>query len=80
MVIVNSELVQLLEDDEVRAVLGHEVGHILSDHVPYQTALVILLQMTLLGPLPRRFKSIFREAGEGVEKAGEKLSDWLRRE
>jgi Zn-dependent protease with chaperone function len=52
MVIVNSELVELLEDDELRAVLGHEVGHILSDHVLYRTALMILLQMTSFGPLP----------------------------
>jgi Zn-dependent protease with chaperone function len=52
MVVVNSELVQLLEDDELRAVLGHEVGHILSDHVLYRTALLILLQMTSFGPLP----------------------------
>jgi Zn-dependent protease with chaperone function len=59
MVVVNSELLQLLEEDELRAVLGHEVGHILSDHVLYRTALLILLQMTttvsalpILGGLP----------------------------
>jgi hypothetical protein len=53
MVVVNSELLQLLEEDELRAVLGHEVGHIPSNHVLYRTALLILLQMTTtVGALP----------------------------
>jgi len=59
MVVLNSELLQLLDEDELRGVLGHEVGHILSDHVLYRTALLILLQMTttvsalpILGGLP----------------------------
>ena len=43
MVMVNSRTVELLDDDELRTVLGHEAGHILSDHVLYRTALMILL-------------------------------------
>src|SRR5256714_11737230 len=52
LVVVNSETVTLLDDAGIRAVLAHEAGHILSDHVLYQTALVILVNATpLRGPL-----------------------------
>ena len=43
MVVVNSRTVELLDEHELRTVLGHEAGHILSDHVLYRTALMILL-------------------------------------
>src|SRR4051812_39402160 len=52
MVVVNSGTVSLMDDHELRTVLGHEAGHILSDHVLYQTALWILLQLGV-GPLMR---------------------------
>jgi Zn-dependent protease with chaperone function len=42
---LNSELVRLLDDDGRRAVLAHEAAHVHSDHVLYQTALAILLQI-----------------------------------
>ena len=45
MILLNSSLEQLLEADEVRTVLAHEIGHVLSDHVLYRTALVILMEM-----------------------------------
>jgi Zn-dependent protease with chaperone function len=45
IVVVNSSTVSLMDEQELRTVLAHEAGHILSDHVLYQTALVILLQM-----------------------------------
>src|SRR5438067_2875330 len=48
-VVVNSQIVSLLDDQGLRAVLGHEAGHILSGHGLYQTALVILLTITPLG-------------------------------
>jgi Zn-dependent protease with chaperone function len=43
MVLVNSRTVELLDQEELRTVLGHEAGHVLSDHVLYRTALMILL-------------------------------------
>jgi Zn-dependent protease with chaperone function len=52
MIMVNSGAVGLLEKDELQTVLAHEVGHILSDHVMYQTALLILLQLMPLGRIP----------------------------
>ena len=47
MVVVNSRCVDLLDDVELRTVLGHEAGHILSDHVLYMTALGILLELSV---------------------------------
>jgi Zn-dependent protease with chaperone function len=52
LVVVNSETITLLDDSGTRAVLAHEAGHILSDHVLYSTALAILVNATpLRGPL-----------------------------
>jgi Zn-dependent protease with chaperone function len=52
IVVVNSELVQLLDPEELRGVFGHEAGHVLSDHVLYRTALVILLRLSALPGIP----------------------------
>ena len=52
IVVLNSQLVSLLDEDELRTVLAHEAGHILSDHVLYRTALLILLQVTRAARLP----------------------------
>jgi Zn-dependent protease with chaperone function len=43
MIVVDSMLLTRLGPGEQRAVLAHELGHILSDHVLYMTALSILL-------------------------------------
>ena len=43
MVVLNSGTVSLMDENEIRTVLGHEAGHILSDHTLYRTALWILL-------------------------------------
>ncbi len=45
IVVLNSELVRLLDEDGRRAVLAHEAAHVHSDHVLYQTALAILLSV-----------------------------------
>jgi Zn-dependent protease with chaperone function len=52
VVILNSELVRLLDDHGRRAVLAHEAGHVHSDHVLYQTALMILLRLGASARLP----------------------------
>jgi len=49
MVLVNSRTVELLDEEELRTVLGHEAGHVLSDHVMYRTALMILLAVGTRG-------------------------------
>ena len=43
IVVLNSELVRILDDDGRRVVLAHEAAHVHSDHVLYRTALLILL-------------------------------------
>jgi Zn-dependent protease with chaperone function len=45
IVVLGSSALGLLEGEELRAVLAHEAGHILSDHTLYRTALIILLRM-----------------------------------
>jgi hypothetical protein len=44
-VVINTGLVELLDAEELRAVIGHELGHILSGHAVYRTMLVILLRL-----------------------------------
>lgn len=50
-VIVNSGMLEILSDEEVRSVLGHELGHIMSGHTTYTTIAIILLNFGL-GNLP----------------------------
>ena len=45
IVLLNSELLHLLDDPGRRAVLAHEAAHVHSDHVLYQTALLILVRL-----------------------------------
>jgi Zn-dependent protease with chaperone function len=44
LVVLDSQLLERLGPGEQRVVVAHEVGHILSDHVLYMTALDILLR------------------------------------
>jgi Zn-dependent protease with chaperone function len=45
IVVLNSELVRILDDEGRRVVLAHEAAHIHSDHVLYRQALMILLML-----------------------------------
>ncbi len=51
MIVLGSNLLEQLTAGEMRTVIAHEMGHILSDHVLYITALNILLSATA-GSLP----------------------------
>ena len=44
-IVLNSSMLEVLGPEEVEAVLGHEVGHILSGHVLYRTLLILLLNL-----------------------------------
>jgi Zn-dependent protease with chaperone function len=52
IVLLNSELIRILDDDSRRVVLAHEAAHVHSDHVLYRTALLILLQIGGSARLP----------------------------
>ena len=48
-IILNSGTVKLLDDDQLSYVMGHELGHIMSDHVLYRTMTVLLIQLAGMG-------------------------------
>lgn len=50
IIVFDSQLFQWMGPGEQRAVIAHELGHILSDHLVYTTALQILLSVTM--PMP----------------------------
>ena len=44
-IVLNSSLLDLLDEEEMRFVIGHELGHAISGHALYQTLLQRLLQL-----------------------------------
>lgn len=46
-IVFNSGMLEILDEDERRAVLAHEVGHIMSGHPVYTTLAIILLTIGL---------------------------------
>lgn len=48
-IIVHSALVARFDDDELRFVLGHELGHVMSGHGLYRTMMVLLIQLAGMG-------------------------------
>jgi Zn-dependent protease with chaperone function len=69
-IILNSSLIEVLEKDELEAVLGHELGHVLSGHALYRTMLYLLLQLTFLRWTP---------AGLAVRPLVLALLEWSRK-
>jgi Zn-dependent protease with chaperone function len=47
-IILNSSLIEVLGPEETEAVIGHELGHVISGHALYRTMLYILLEQTSL--------------------------------
>jgi Zn-dependent protease with chaperone function len=45
-IVLNSGALRLLDDDELRALLGHELGHIMSGHALYRTILILILNVS----------------------------------
>jgi Zn-dependent protease with chaperone function len=46
IIVLNSAIVDLLDDEEIRFVIAHELGHAVSGHAVYQTLLQRLLVLT----------------------------------
>ncbi len=58
MIVLDSMVLDRLEAGEQRVVVAHELGHILSDHIVYTSALTILLSVG--GSMPMLFDLPFR--------------------
>ena len=44
-IVLNSGAAKLLDDDEMRVLLGHELGHIMSGHALYRTVTILILTL-----------------------------------
>ncbi|WP_137294044.1 M48 family metallopeptidase [Nocardioides dongxiaopingii] len=72
VIVLNSALVDLLEEDELRFVVGHELGHALSGHAVYRTLLMRLINLTgVLGSVPL--------GGLGLRAIVAALYEWARK-
>jgi Zn-dependent protease with chaperone function len=80
-IVVNTGLLDLLDDEELRFVVGHEVGHILSGHAVYQTMMQILIALgarlawlplgnIAIGAIIIGLKEWFRKAELSSDRAG----------
>ena len=47
IIVISTGLVELLDEEEMRAVVGHEVGHALSGHSVYRTVLLFLTNLAI---------------------------------
>src|SRR5712691_3963345 len=72
-IVVTSGLLDLMSEDEILAVIAHELGHIKSGHVLYRTmALGITLLLTIIGDMTL---GIGRLVGRTLEAS---LLEWFR--
>ncbi len=78
-IVLNSSLIELARPRELRAVLGHEVAHIMSEHVLYRTLLFLLLDhavpsVPILGqavlPITLALQEWHRKAEISCDRAG----------
>ena len=51
-IVIHSAALELLDDDELRVLLSHEMGHVMSGHALYRTIAAVLAIISL-GALPR---------------------------
>jgi Zn-dependent protease with chaperone function len=70
-IVLQSGMVSLLDDGELRVVLGHELGHIMSEHMLYRTVATILLRLGL--------RSLPALAGIAIQPIRYALLEWMRK-
>jgi Zn-dependent protease with chaperone function len=72
VIVINSGLVDLLDEEELRFLLAHELGHALSGHAVYRTILLRLLSMSgVFGAVPL--------GGLGLRMIVAGLFEWQRK-
>ncbi len=79
-IVINSGALRLLDDEEMRALLGHELGHIMSGHSLYRTILILILNVSFaslpflagIALLPIRFALLewYRKSELSSDRAG----------
>lgn len=69
-IVLNSSTVEILDRDEIEAVVAHEVAHIMSGHAVYRTMLFILMRFAL---------TRYPLAGVAVRPLLYALLEWSRR-
>lgn len=72
-IVVTSGLVDLMDDDELRAVIAHELGHIKSGHMLYRT---IALFLSLVGLVAARNLPFINLLSQAIIYA---FYDWFRK-
>ena len=81
ILVLTTSLVEMLDEEELRAVIGHEVGHAMSGHAVYRTMLLILTNIaTRIAWLPlgniaimaviTALKEWFRKSELSCDRAG----------
>jgi Zn-dependent protease with chaperone function len=76
-IIINSGLIDLLNDDEIMAVIAHELGHIKSGHVLYKTmALGISLLIQLIGDMTLGIGRLIGLSLEGALREWDRMAEF----
>ncbi len=79
-IVLHSAALELLDDDEIRVLIAHEMGHVMSGHALYHTIAVILMAVSLsalpifagiaLLPLRLAFLEWYRKSELSSDRAG----------
>lgn len=70
-ILLNSGAVSLLDDDELRVLIGHELGHVMSGHALYRTVAILILSLG--------FRNLPFLAGIAILPIQLALLEWLRK-
>jgi Zn-dependent protease with chaperone function len=77
VIVLHSQLIERLNDEEVLAVIAHEVGHIHAEHVLYITAAHLLEALANVAIAAAPIASLIAQLLSGTMRAG--LLAWARR-